>query len=85
MAPTNNKMVLKHPPIIPATYRHIASKRNNFLVLSHVNTLKKYINFTDPMTRFNPDIKKQLIKDSKLEILEEYQKNVSLLFNEMKI
>ena len=69
----------------PATYRHIASKRNNFLVLPHVNTLKKYINFTDPMTGFNPDIIKQLIKDSKLEILEEYQKNVSLLFDEMKI
>ena len=54
-------------------------------MLPHVNTLKKYINFTDPMTGFNPDIIKQLIKDSKLEILEEYQKNVSLLFDEMKI
>ena len=46
---------------------------------------KKYINFTDPMTGFNPDIIKQLIKDSKLEILVEYQKNVSLLIDEMKI
>ena len=55
----------------PAAYRHIASKCDNFLVLPHINTLKKYINFTDPMIGFNPDIIKQLIKDSKLEVLEE--------------
>ena len=54
-------------------------------MLPHVNTLKKHINFTDPLIGFNPDIIKQLSKDSKLEIIEEYQKNVSLLFDEMKI
>ena len=37
------------------------------------------------MTGFNPDIIKQLIKDSKLEVLEDYKKDVSLLFDEMKI
>ena len=37
------------------------------------------------MTGFSPDIIKKLIKDSKLEILEEYQKNLSLLFDEMKV
>ena len=54
-------------------------------MLLYVNTLKKHINFTDLMTGFNPGIIKQLIKDSNLEILEEYQKNFSLLLDEMKI
>ena len=55
------------------------------MLLLHINTTKKYINFTDPMTGFNPDIIKQLIKYLKCEVLEEYQKHVGLLFDEMKI
>ena len=55
------------------------------MLLLHISTLKKYINFTDPMTGFNPDIIKQLIKYLKFEVLQEYQKHVSLLFDEMKI
>ena len=69
----------------PAAYRHISSKRNNFLMLPHVNTLKKYINYTKPSSGFNPDIIKELVEDSKLASLKDFQKNVSILFDEMKI
>lgn len=69
----------------PAAYRQIASKRNEFLRLPHVSTLKKYINFTEPVSGFNPDIIKQLIIDSKIETLDENEKSVSLLFDEMKV
>ena len=69
----------------PAAYRHIASKRNAFLVLPHVNTLKRYLNFTAPTTGFNPDVIQRLIVDSKLSTLKYHERNVSLLFDEMKI
>jgi len=69
----------------PAAYKQIASKRNKFLVLPHINTLKKYINFTSPTSGFNPDIIDKLIEDSKLASLEEFQKNVSISFDEMKL
>jgi len=42
--------------ISPAAYKQIASKQNKFLVLPHVKTLKKFINFTTPTSGFNPEI-----------------------------
>ena len=71
--------------ISPAAHRQIASKRNKFLCLPHVNTLEKYINFTEAKSGFNPDIIEKLIEDSHLADLSELQKNVSLVFNEIKI
>ena len=71
--------------ISPAAHRQIASKRNKFLCLSHVNALEKYINFTEAKSGFNPDIIEKLIEDSHLADLSELQKNVSLVFNEIKI
>ena len=39
-----------------AAYKQIASKRNKFLALPHINTLKKYINYTTPKSGFNPEV-----------------------------
>ena len=69
----------------PAAYRQMASKKNKFIVLPHVNTLKKYINFTDPCTGFNPDIIERLIEDAKVDKLEGFERNVSVVFDEMRI
>ena len=91
----DSKSMRWHPLIIrwclsiyhtsPAAYRQIASKRNKFLCLPHVNTLKKYINFTEAKSGFNPDIVEKRIEDSHLAELSELQKNVSLIFDEIKI
>ena len=91
-----NKRNMKWHPLIvrwclsiyltsPAAYRQMASKRTRMLILPHENTLKKYINFTKPQSGFNLDIIDQLIEDSKVDILSEGQKNVSLIFDEIKI
>ena len=69
----------------PSNNKHIAIKRSKYLVLSHVNTLKKYINYTTPSSGFNKDFIEKIIIDSKVSELHEYQKNVSLRFDEMKI
>ena len=52
--------------------------------MPHVNTLKKFTNFTTPSAGFNPDITARLIEDSNIEHLQEFEKNVSLIFEEMK-
>ena len=54
----------------PAAYKHITSKRNKFLVLPHVKTLKKYINYTTPSSGFNKDVTEKIIFDSKLSELQ---------------
>ena len=91
----NKRTMRWHPLIVrwclsiymtsPAAYKQMASKRNKLLILPHENTLKKYINFTKPESGFNIDIIDCLIKDSKVEKLPEGQKNVSLIFDEIKI
>ena len=89
------KAIRWHPLIIrwclsiyqtsPAAYKHIASKQNKFIALLHINTPKKYINFTDPMSGFNPNILEQILEDINFDGLKEHVKNVSLVFDEMKI
>ena len=69
----------------PAAYRQLINKKNEFLVLPSVNTLRKYTNFTEGSSGFNPDIIARLIEDSGLKDLNDLQKNVSILFDEMKI
>ncbi|XP_057290356.1 uncharacterized protein LOC130613056 [Hydractinia symbiolongicarpus] len=69
----------------PAAYKHLRNPNLNFLKLPHIDTLKKYINFTDPMCGFNPDVIERLIVDSKIATLDDHQKNVSLIYDEMKI
>ena len=94
-ASKSSKAMRWHPLIIrwclsiyhtsPAAYRQLASKGNKLIVLPHVNTLKKYINFTEPTTGFNPDILERLIEDSKILEIDDFKKNVSLIYDEIKI
>ena len=63
----------------------MASKKNKFIVLPHVNTLKKYINFTDPCTGFNRDMIERLIEYAKVDKLEGFERNVFVVFDEMRI
>ena len=53
--------------------------------LAHENASKKYINYTTPSSGFNEDVIEKIIIDSKLSELQEYQNNVSLAFDEMRI
>jgi len=69
----------------PAPYRQISSKKLQFLKLPHINTLKKYTNFTTPKTGFNIDILQQLITDAKLETASEFERNITICFDEMQI
>ena len=71
--------------VSPAAYKQIASKRNKFLALPHINTLKKYINYTTPKSGFNPDVIEKFVIDSKLHKLEPFRRNVSLCLDEMKL
>ena len=91
----NSKGMRWHPLIIrwclsifhtsPAAYKQLASKKLQFINLPHINTLKKFTKFTTPTSGFNPDILERLIEDSNLASLEDFQKNVVLIFDEMKI
>ena len=59
--------------VSPAACKQIASKRNKLLALPHINTLKKYINYTTPKSGFNPDVIEKFVIDSKLHKLEPFQ------------
>ena len=65
----------------PTAYKHIRS--SSFLHLPCKNTLLKYINFTDPGCGFNLDILNRLVKI--VENYNELEKNVCVVFDEMKI
>ena len=69
----------------PAACRNITGNRNKFLVLPHVNILKKYINYTTPSSGFNKDVIEKIIIDSNLSQSHGYQQNVSLAFDKMII
>jgi len=91
----NSRSMRWHPLIIrwclsiyhtsPAAYKQISSKKLQFMKLPHINTLKKYTNFTQAKTGINPDIISQLIVDAKLDTCEEYQREVVIAFDEMRI
>ena len=68
---------------ILGTYKHLRS--SGFLKLPHKSTLLKYTGFTNMSTGYNYDVNKKFIDDIKLSTLREHEKNVSLLFDEMKI
>ena len=67
-----------------AAYKYIASKQNKFTVLPHINTPKKCISFTDPMSGFNSDILEQILEDINFDNLKDYEKNVRVVYDEMK-
>ena len=47
--------------VSPAAYHQMVSKGNKFYILPHVNALKKYKNYTEPTSGFNPDVIKQFV------------------------
>ena len=65
----------------PSTYRHL--RDSGFLLLPDRTTLNKHFNFTEAQSGFNPDIIQLLLGEIK--DYEPHQKNVGLLFDEMKI
>ncbi|XP_035690813.1 uncharacterized protein LOC118425822 [Branchiostoma floridae] len=67
----------------PATYKFI--RDSGFLFLPHTRTLDRYSKFTDPTSGFNPDVLKKLLEKAKIDELPEWKKNVTLLFDEMKV
>ena len=83
--------MLWHPLIIrwnlnvylksPSTYKHV--RTSPFLFSPCKNILFSYINFTDPECGFNIDVISRLVQEVKFDEIDE--KNVSLIFDEMKI
>ncbi len=59
--------------------------KSNFVKLSHQSKLHQYTHFTDAISGINPDIREHLTKEVKLESCPAREKNVSVLFDEMKI
>ena len=89
----NSKAMLWHPLIIrwnlnvylksPSTYKHV--RTSPFLFLPCKNILLNYINFADPECGFNIDVINRLVQEVKFDEIDEFEKNVSLIFDEMKI
>ena len=67
----------------PAGYQQLAN--SGFLHLPSQSTLKSYANFTESLPGVNPDILRTLIAEFKLPSAPEYQKNVCLVWDEMKV
>ena len=67
----------------PSAYEFI--KNSSFLKLPHKTTLLDYSIYTSPQTGFNPDTLQKLYEEADFNNMKDYQQNVSLLFDEMKI
>ena len=89
----NSKQMRWHPLIIrwclgiyhssPSVYEFL--KRSSFLKLPHKSTLLDYSIYTNPHAGFNPDVLRKLYEEANVQSLEDHSKNVSILFDEMKI
>ena len=67
----------------PSAYKHL--RTSTFLFLRCKNTLLNYINFTDPGCGFNIDVIARLVQQVKFNEIDEFEKNVSMILDEMKI
>ncbi|XP_065656351.1 uncharacterized protein LOC136081897 [Hydra vulgaris] len=89
----NSKAMKWHPIMIrwclsiylksPSTYKHIC--KTQFLNLPCKNTLLQYVNFTQLGCGFNHNVIERLIIQANICKLQDFEKNVSLVFDEMKI
>ena len=79
------KLVLKYIPCFTGCLQTVANKRNKFIAWPCINTLKKYINYTNLKSGFNAHVIKKFAIDSKLHKLEPFQINVSLCFEKIKL
>ena len=67
----------------PSTYEML--KKSQFLILPHKNTLRDYIHYTDFSSGLNVDVMNRLKKDVQFESLPSFKRNVTLVFDEMRI
>ena len=67
----------------PAAYRQL--RNSGFLALPSESTLKKYEHFTKPTSGFNEDIIECLLREANMGEIQDFQRNVSLVYDEMKI
>lgn len=67
----------------PSAYDFV--RKSCFLKLPHKSTLLDYSIYTSPQSGFNPDVIHRLYEEADIANLKDHQKNVSLLFDEMKI
>ena len=67
----------------PSAYEFI--KNSSFLKLPHKTTLLDYSIYTSPQTGFNPDTMQKLYEEVDFGNMKDHQRNVALLFDEMKI
>ena len=89
----NSKAMSWHPLIIrwclsiylksSSTYKYLHV--STFLFLHCKNALLSYIIFTDPGCGFNIDVISRLLQQVKFDEINEFEKNVSLILDEMKI
>ena len=67
----------------PAAYRQLAS--SGFLCLPHKSTLSAHMKFTGAGPGVNPDVIDLIIKEIGISQMTEFQKNVALIWDEMKV
>ena len=67
----------------PCAYEFI--KKSCFFKLPHKSTLLDYSIYATPQTGFNPETIQKLYEEADLDNIREHERNVSLLFDEMKI
>ena len=67
----------------PAAYKTIRTSK--FLCLPHEATLRDYTQFTKATVGINPGSVSRLVEDHDLQKCHDFQKNVALLFDEVKI
>ena len=82
-----------HPTIIrwcislymkgPSSYEQLT--RSGFVALPSISTIKSYLQFTDPNPGVNADVLQILVEEFKLVSAHEHDKNVALVWDEVKI
>ncbi|XP_033631329.1 uncharacterized protein LOC117293214 [Asterias rubens] len=60
-------------------------RESGFLKLPHPNTLHPYTHFGEPTAGFNSDLVLRIVEDINLYSLPEHERNITIMFDEMKI
>lgn len=64
-------------------YDHL--RQSGFLKLPHKSTLQQYTSFTNIKATFNPDVINRFYADCDVANMKDFERNCSILFDEMKI
>ena len=83
MASIDNTLVSKY--LLKITRNIQKHKKFTVSFFCLARTLLKYMNFTDPGCSFNIDIVNKLVNHLRPDTLKEFERNVVLVFDEMKI